>query len=69
MKLHDLRIERLREPNQCHAQHRFCCETSDVCENQSFPKTETIGSHSSRAGNPSSLGPVSSEMISDSVEL
>ena len=34
-----------------------------------FPRTETIRSHSSRAGNPSNLSPVSSEIISDSVEL
>ena len=34
-----------------------------------FPKTETIRSHSSRAGKPSSLNPVSREIISDSVEL
>ena len=36
---------------------------------ETFPRTETIRSHSSRAGNPSSLSPVSSEIISDSVEL
>ena len=34
-----------------------------------FPKSETIRSHNSRAGKPSSLNPVSSEIISDSVEL
>ena len=34
-----------------------------------FPKTETIRSHNSRAGKPSSLNPVSREIISDSVEL
>ena len=34
-----------------------------------FPKTETIKSHNSRAGKPSSLNPVSREIISDSVEL
>ena len=34
-----------------------------------FPRTETIKSHSSRAGKPSNLSPVSNEMISDSVEL
>ena len=34
-----------------------------------FPKTETIRSHNSRAGKPSSLNPVSKEIISDSVEL
>ena len=76
-----MRIEHLMEPNQCLSPHRFCCETSDVCEHQSqvspdylkhekhFQRTETIRSHSSRAGNPSSLSPVSSEIISDSVEL
>ena len=30
---------------------------------ETFPRTETIRSHSSRAGNPSSLSPVSSEII------
>ena len=34
-----------------------------------FPKTEAIRSHNSRAGKPSSLNPVSREIISDSVEL
>ena len=34
-----------------------------------FPKTETIRSHSSRAGKPSKLSPVSREMVSDYVEL
>ena len=34
-----------------------------------LPKTETIRSHSSRAGKPSNLSPVSKEMGSDSVEL
>ena len=33
------------------------------------PKTETIGSHNSRASKPSNLSPVSKEIISDSVEL
>ena len=59
----------------------ICCETSDVCEHHSqvspdppetretFPRTETIRSHSSRAGNPSNLSPVSREISSDSVEL
>ena len=36
---------------------------------ETFPRTETIRSHSSRASNPSNLSPVSREMISDSVEL
>ena len=36
---------------------------------ETFPRTETIKSHSSRASNPSNLSPVSSEIISDSVEL
>ena len=35
IKLHDLRIEHLMEPNQCLSPHRFYCETSDVCEYQS----------------------------------
>ena len=30
---------------------------------ETFPRTETIRSHSSRAGNPSNLSPVSKEMI------
>ena len=34
-----------------------------------FPRTETIRSHNSRAGKPSNISPVSKEMISDSVEL
>ena len=34
-----------------------------------FPRTRTIRTHSSRAGKPSNLNPVSKEMISDSVEL
>ena len=36
---------------------------------ETFPRTETIRSHHSRAGKPSNLNPVSKEMISDSVEL
>ena len=36
---------------------------------ETFPRTETIRSHSSRAGNPSNLSPVSKKMISDSVQL
>ena len=36
---------------------------------ETFPRIETIRSHSSRAGKPSNLNPVSNEMISDSVEL
>ena len=36
---------------------------------EQFPRTETIRSHSSRAGKPSNLSPVSREMISDTVEL
>ena len=36
---------------------------------EKFPRTETIRSHSSRAGKPSNLSPVSRETISDSVEL
>ena len=35
----------------------------------SFPRTETIRSHNSKAGKPSNLSPVSNEIISDSVEL
>ena len=34
-----------------------------------FPRTETIRSHNSRAGNTSNLSPASKEMISDSFEL
>ena len=34
-----------------------------------LPKTETIKSHNSRAGNPSNLNPASKEISSDSVEL
>ena len=36
---------------------------------ETFPRTETIRSHSSRAGKPSNLSRVSNEIISDSVEL
>ena len=36
---------------------------------ETFPRTEIIRSHSSRASKPSSLNPVSREIISDSVEL
>ena len=36
---------------------------------ETFPKTETVRSHNSRAGKPSNLNPVSKEIISDSVEL
>ena len=35
---------------------------------ETFPRTETIRSHSSRAGNPSKFNPASGETISDSVE-
>ena len=81
LKLLHVLIGLLREPNQCLSPHRFCCETSDVCEHhfqvipfdlkicEIFPKTETIRYHNSRASNPSNLSPVSNEMISDSVEL
>ena len=34
-----------------------------------FPRTKTIRSHKSRAGNPSNLNPASQEMMWDSVEL
>ena len=44
-----------------------CPDLSETRE--TFQRTETIGSHSSRAGHPSNLRPVSREMISDSVEL
>ena len=36
---------------------------------ETFPKTETIRSHFSRAGKPSNLNPVAKKMNSDSVEL
>ena len=67
--------------HQCLSSHRFCCETCGVLRSslsgfpdpsetrETFPRTETIRSHSSRAGKPSNLSPVSREMISDSVEL
>ena len=38
-------------------------------KHEKFPKTEPIRSHNSRASKPSSLNPVSKEIISDSVEL
>ena len=44
-----------------------CPDLSETRE--TFPRTETIRSHSSRAGSPSNLNPASKEMISDSVEL
>ena len=44
-----------------------CPDRSETLE--IFPRTETIRTHSSRAGKPSNLSPVSNEMISDSVEL
>ena len=45
-----------------------CPDRSETRE--TFPRTETIRSHNSRAGNPSNLSPVvQREMISDSVEL
>ena len=44
-----------------------CPVLSEIWE--TLPKTETIRAHSSRAGKPSNLSPVSKEMISDSVEL
>ena len=78
IKLHDLRIEHLREPNQYHAQHRFCYKICfshsqvvpfDLKHEKHFQRTETIRSHNSRARKPSSLNPVSREIISDSVEL
>ena len=80
LSLLDARIGHLREQNQCLPPHRFSCEAYDVCEHhyqvapidlkrEKFPRTETIGSHNSRANNPSNLSPVSREMISDSVEL
>ena len=40
------------------------CETRET-----FPRTKTIRSRNSRAGNPSNLSPVSREIISDSVEM
>ena len=46
---------------------RGCPVRSEIWE--TFPKTETIRSHNSRAGKPSNLNPVSKETISDSVEL
>ena len=75
------RIGHLKEQNQCLSSHRFYCEICGVCFHYSqvfpdrseireiFPRTETSRSHSSRAGKPSILSPVSREMISDSVEL
>ena len=44
-----------------------CTAQSETWE--TFPRTETIRSHSSRTINPSYLSPVSKEIISDSVEL
>ena len=44
-----------------------CTDRSETRE--TFTRTETIKSHSSRAGNPSNPSPVSNEMISDSVEV
>ena len=44
-----------------------CPDLSETRE--TFPRTETIRSHNSRACEPSNLSPVSREMISDSVEL
>ena len=44
-----------------------CPDRSETRE--TFPRTETIRSHSSRASKPSNLSPMSQEMISDSVEL
>ena len=71
IKLLDARIGHLKEQNKCLSLHRFSCEAYDVCEHHSqvslilsetreiCPKTETIRSHSSRAGKPSNLSPVS----------
>ena len=51
----------------------YFCSTTDLSVLSRFwvvfPRTETIRSHRSRAGNPSNLSPASKEMISDSVEL
>ena len=44
-----------------------CPDRSETRE--TFPRTDTIGSHNSRAGKPFDLSPVSREIISDSVEL
>ena len=44
-----------------------CPDPSETRE--TYPRTETIKSHNSRAGNSSNLSPVSREIISDSVEL
>ena len=44
-----------------------CTDKSETRE--TFRRTETSRSHSSRAGKPSNLSPVSKEMISDSFEL
>ena len=76
-----MRIEHLREPNQClfitsillwdfwrlWTSLSGCPVRSEIWE--IFPRTETIRSHSSRAGNSFNLSPVSSETISNSVEL
>ena len=42
---------------------------SDLKHEKYFQEQRTIKSHNSRAGKPSNLSPVSSEIISDSVEL
>ena len=81
IKLLDARIGHLKEQHQCLLSHRFSCETCDVCDHHTqvslihlkhekhFQEQKQFRSHSSRAGNPSNLSPVSKEMISDSVEL
>ena len=81
-KLLDARTGRLREQNQYSPSHWSSLEifwfllTSTLTARpvppeiwDTLPKTETIRSHNSRAGNPSNLNPVSKEMISDSVEM
>ena len=50
-------------------EHHYLVAPLDLKHEKTFPRTETIRSHNSRAGKPSHLNPVSREIISDSVEL
>ena len=50
-------------------EHHYQVALIDLKYEKTFPRTETIRSHNSRANKPSNLNPVSKEMISDSVEL
>ena len=54
------------EPNQCLSSHRFCCETSDVCEHHSQVSPDYL-KHEEHFQEQKQLDPIVPEQVTHPV--